>query len=173
VDIPVAGQDEWGQFQPFQQARGIDHLYMFDPNYMRELEIVKMMEVEYRGVELYRYSFSNTTWAPNPDYFMTIPGFTNQTIIEGSPIFLSIAHWQGVPDEYSSKVKGVVEGRDWRTDYSVIDIEPHTGLVFHTNASLMVNLYLEPHMSDWLSVYNPNVTVDTFYPVVSSLLRLC
>lgn len=169
VEIPVAGQDEWGQFQPFQKERGIDHLYMFDPNYVRELEIVKMMEVEYRGVELWRYSFSNSTWAPNPDYFMTIPGFTNQTIIEGSPIFLSIAHWQGVPDEYTSKVKGVVENRNWRTDYSVIDIEPHTGLVFHTNASLMVSLYLEPHMSDWLSVYNPNVTVDTFYPVMWAL----
>jgi len=169
VDVPVSGQDEWGQFQPFQKERGIERLYMFDPNYVRELEIVKMMEVEYRGVELWRYSFSNSTWAPNADYFMTIPGFTNQTIIEGSPIFLSIAHWQGVPTEYTDKVKGVVEGRDWRKDYSVIDIEPHTGLVFHTNASLMVNLYLEPVMEEWLSVYNPNVPVDTFYPVMWAL----
>lgn len=170
--VPVYGNDGYGQFQPFMQDDNVQEVFVFDGNYIRTIELIRMTEVQYRGIDMWRFMISNGTFAVDPLYNNYVAGFANVTMFKyGSPIFFCNPHFAGVGEEYTSQVVGVAENQDWRVDWTVVDIEPTTGTVMHVNDSLQVNVFVnEPH---WFNLYNPNVTTGLFYPLVSPLWLKC
>jgi len=163
--VPIEGCTEWGQFEPFLNERDVKDLYTFDSTYLRTLHLQRTGSVEYRGVPMWRFMLSNDTLMPDPVYYQTIPGFANSTSFhEFCPIFYSNPHWAGVEDYYADKVIGVKENRNYLTDYSVIDVEPITGMVMHVNESLQVNVFLKADYDHLNLYYSP--PLDTFYPII-------
>src|SRR3990167_7918106 len=162
--VPVYGRNEWGQFPPFFNESTTD-LYTYDDEYLRTMHIQRVGSVSYRGIELWRYMVNNATLQPNATYDQTIPGFANLTRFkQNSPIFFSNPHWAGVEEEYTSKVIGCAENQNYLTDYTVCDIEPHTGLVMHVNESLQLNVYVPADYKGFTKFNSP--PLDVFYPIV-------
>ena len=168
-DVPIHGTDEWGQFPPLMNENNIKTLTSWDPNYIRPVTIEKMGEVMMRDVVLWRFMVQNDTLLPNPLYYQYIQGFANSTQFHfGSPIFYSNPHYAGCDDKYANKVVGVTENRNYLSDYTVVDIEPNTGLVMHVNETIQLNVYVDPTIwPERLKIFYPNVTNDLFYPIVS------
>lgn len=167
-------QDEWGQFPPFMDENNIQHLTTFDENYIRPVTIIKTGEVKYRDVILWRFMVNNDTLLPNPKYYQSVQGFANSTMFHyGSPIFYSNPHFAGCDETYANKVIGVVEGRNYLSDYTVCDIEPITGLVMHVNETIQLNVYLDPYFwTNRLKVFYPTFPLDIFYPIVRFYLLI-
>jgi len=64
-------------------------------------------------------------------------------------------------------VEGVYDNRNYKDDYTVVDVEPNTGLVMHVNETIQLNCYLDPKVwTERLKVFYPNVQQDIFYPIV-------
>jgi len=163
-DVPVYGTNDWGQFEPFLQKKGISELQVFDTHYIRTLALLKTEEVENEGIKMWRFVLSNDTFAPNPIYFQNITGFCNMSGTHNdTPIFQSNPHFYGASDEWLQKVDGVVPSPS--TDYTFADVEPWTGKVMRANQSLQVNIYI-PSDTTQFTLFNPNVTKDIMYPLV-------
>lgn len=164
--VPITGCTEWGQFQPFLNERDEKNLYTFDGTFFRNMHLVRTGSVKYRDVPMWRFMISNDTLEPNPTYYQEIRGFANSTSFHDyCPIFYSNPHWAGVDDYYANRVIGVAENRNYKTDYTFVDVEPVTGMVMHVNETLQVNVFLNANYSNLNKYYSP--PIDTFYPIVS------
>ena len=150
---------------PFLNERDVSDLYTFDPNYFRTIHLVRTGSVKYRDVPLWRFMVSNDTLDPDPLYYQEIRGFANSTSFHQlCPIFYSNPHFALANDTYAFKVEGVAENRNWKTDYTVVDVEPNTGMVMHVNMTLQANLFLKEGYRRLNRYYSP--PLDVFYPLV-------
>jgi hypothetical protein len=61
---------------------------------------------------------------------------------KGAPIFISLPHLLYAADRYKNQVDGI--NPDPAVHRTVLDIEPHTGLVISAQKRLQINVFLEP-----------------------------
>jgi len=163
--VPIDGITEWGQFQPFLNERDTKDLYTFDSTYLRNLHLQRTGSVKYRDVPMWRFMLSNATLLPDPVFYQNITGFANSTSFhQKCPVFYSFPHFSGCDEYYANRVIGVAENQDWKTDYTIVDVNPITGMVMHVNISLQVNCFLDADYSNLNRYYN--VQLDTFYPIM-------
>ena len=87
--------------------------------------------------------FLNSTLNPDNAAFGSYDsGVLNVSVCrQGAPIYISLPHLLYAADQYKNRVDGIAP--DPNVHRTVLEVEPHTGLVLNAQKRLQVNVYLQ------------------------------
>jgi hypothetical protein len=88
--------------------------------------------------------FENATLNPdNADFGSNDSGVLDVSgCRDGAPIFISLPHLLYAADQYKKRIDGIVPDPDFHR--TVLDVEPHTGLVLNAQKRLQINIHVQP-----------------------------
>lgn len=128
--------------------------YMFFSDMCRSLKLTFEKESSVKGVDTLRFHFAddllaNASIQPENEGFCVPPGncldsgvMTTAPCRSGAPVFLSLPHFYNAAPQYIHAVDGINPRKELHD--SVFDVEPMSGVVFHSSRSLQINLQIKP-----------------------------
>ncbi|TXT67618.1 MAG: hypothetical protein BAJALOKI1v1_40021 [Promethearchaeota archaeon] len=134
---------------------------IFNPDLMRVIDMVYVGKTSIYGVELNRFTFAPSTFAPNEKYYMNTQGLINAQPIErfkGAPVLVSKPHFLDADPSVITSVEGVNPDRMMHETF--IDVEPISGATMNARQRIQVNFNLtsdEFFTSDINSTVMPSV----------------
>ncbi|CAF1596366.1 unnamed protein product, partial [Didymodactylos carnosus] len=176
-------------FPPLSSSDHSRRLYMYSSDICRSVYATYESKSTVRGISTDVYSipaevFQNGTLNPdNAGYGNLDSGILNVSQCkENAPIIMSLPHFLYAADQYQERIDGLEPNAD--AHRTVLNVEPHTGLILQANKRLQINIFLQhnpyfqdlSHLDDiiiptiWI---NESTTIDeqTAKDLKSKLLR--
>ncbi|CAH1156006.1 unnamed protein product [Phaedon cochleariae] len=158
-----------GEFYPFDRPK--DKLVLYSSQLCKYAELEYDQEVEVKGVRGYNYLadniFDNGTTRPENSCFCSQGGcipsgvFNVSTCRDGSPSFLSFPHFYAADPSYRAAMKGMRPDREKHQFY--ITMEPKSAIVMNIQATMQLNMLLQPIPNIRLYKNVPRIFVPIFY----------
>jgi len=115
-----------------------DKLYVFVSDLLRSVELFYTNTTSRYNIELLRYELSENTFGINTNYYQTIKGLANVSLIQGIPLFFSKPHFLNGNDYLIHSIDGLNPNKLHHDTY--LDVEPITGAVMNAAERFQINL---------------------------------